>query len=71
MSRIFFVVLLSLLIAACGGRSDRSEAREYIDALAPFLLPAANAKSEWAEFQQRLSAAPADIPRQESRALLV
>ncbi len=71
MSRIFFVVLLSLLIAACGGRSDRSEAREYIDALAPFLLPAANAKSEWAEFQQRLSAAPADIPREESRALLI
>ncbi len=71
MTRILIAALLSLLIAACGSDTDRSDAREYIDDLAPFLLPAANAKTEWADFQQRLSAVPPDIPREESRALLL
>ncbi len=71
MSRILIAMLLPLLIAACGGGSGSSEAREYIDDLAPFLVPAANAKAEWADFQQRLSAVSTDIPRQESQALLV
>ena len=71
MSRFIIAALLSLLIAACGGDSGGSDAREYIDGLAPFLLPAANAKAEWAGFQQRLAEVPPDISADESLALLL
>jgi len=71
MSRYLVTALLSLFIAACGGGSGESEAREYIDGLAPFLLPAANAKDEWAGFQQRLAEVSPDISLDESRALLL
>lgn len=71
MSRILIAATLVFLLAACGGGDgDRSEAREYIDDLAPFLLPAANAKAEWATFQQRLSAVSPDVSPDESLDLL-
>ena len=70
MSRILIATFLALFIVACGGGNDESEAAKYIDSLAPFLLPAADAKSEWAAFQQRLSQVSQNITPEESIALL-
>ena len=69
--RVFIAAMMTLLIAACGGGSDTSDAEEYIDSLAPFLLPAADAKTDWAEFQQRLSEVPANVTLDESWELLI
>ena len=62
---------LSLVIAACGGSCDRSQARECIYGLAPFPPPAASARTESAKFHKRLSAVAPGTPRQESQVPLV
>ena len=63
--------LLSLFNAAGGGSCDRSQARECIYGLAPFLPPASGGRTEWANFEQRLSAVAPGTPRQESQVPLV